>query len=53
LPVEIRELVIKAVVVEGASERQKAERTLATLKKEIAEACRAQLDQMSQPVNDR
>jgi hypothetical protein len=53
LPVEIRELVIKAVVVEAASERQKAQRALAALKREIAEECRAQLDRMSQPVNDR
>jgi len=53
MPVEIRELVIKAVVVEGAHERQKLLRALASLKKEIVEECRQQLGRMTAPTNDR
>ena len=53
MPVEIRELVIKAVVVEGTSESQKVRRAVAALKKEIIEECRKQFDRMTQPTNDR
>lgn len=53
MPVEIRELVIKAVVVEGTQERQKLQRALASLKREIVEECRQQINRMAPPANDR
>lgn len=53
MPVEIRELVIKAVVVEGSSQSQKALHAMAALKREIVEECRAQLERMVQPMSDR
>jgi hypothetical protein len=43
MPIEIRELVIRAVVSEGPSESQKVERLLAQMKREVLEECREKL----------
>jgi hypothetical protein len=53
MPIEIRELVIKAVVTEGLSESQKLQRALASMKQEILDECRDKLQGLVQPVNDR
>jgi Family of unknown function (DUF5908) len=46
MPIEIRELVIRAVVTEGPSESQKLERMLAGMKHEILEECSEKLHQL-------
>ncbi len=52
MPIEIRELVIRAVVSEGATQQQ-LERALAGMKQEILEECREKMREMAQRVNDR
>jgi len=46
MPVEIRELVIRAVVAEGPSEAQKFERMVAGMKHEILEECNQKLHEL-------
>jgi Family of unknown function (DUF5908) len=53
MPIEIRELVIKAVVTEGASENQKLQDLLANMKREILEECRGKLQDLLRRGNDR
>jgi hypothetical protein len=53
MPVEIRELVIRAVVSEGVAEQHKLERALAVMKQEILEECREKMREMARRVNDR
>lgn len=53
MPIEIRELVIRAVVSEGDTEQQKLERALAGMKQEILEECREKMQEMARRVNDR
>jgi hypothetical protein len=53
MPIEIRELVIRAVVSEGAPQQQQLERVLAGMKQEILEECRDKLREMARRVNDR
>ena len=43
MSIEIRELVIRAVVTEGPSESQKLERLIAGMKHEILEECNQKL----------
>jgi hypothetical protein len=53
MPIEIRELVIRAVVSEGATRQQQLERALAGMKQEILEDCRDKMREMVWRVNDR
>ncbi|MBZ5522852.1 MAG: DUF5908 family protein [Acidobacteriia bacterium] len=53
MPIEIRELVIRAVVTEGPSESQKLERLLAEIKREILEECREKMKELARRGNDR
>ena len=53
MPIEIRELVIRAVVTDGASETEKMERALARMKQEILEACRERLQELVRRINER
>ncbi|HET9184005.1 MAG TPA: DUF5908 family protein [Candidatus Angelobacter sp.] len=53
MPIEIRELVIKAVVVEGPSESQKTQRALAGMKQEILKECRETLRDLVLRISDR
>jgi len=53
MPIEIRELVIRAVVTEGPSETEKLRRTLATMKQEILDECRQRLLDQMRRGNDR
>jgi len=52
MPIEIRELVIRAVVTEGASNPEALQRTLASMKQEIVEECRERLQELVRN-NDR
>jgi Family of unknown function (DUF5908) len=53
MAIEIRELVIRAVVTDSASETEKLERALARMKQEILEACRERLQELVRRVHDR
>lgn len=53
MPIEIRELVIRAVVSEGTPQQQQLEHALAGMKQEILEECRDKLREMTRRVNDR
>ena len=53
MPVEIRELVIRAIVTEGPSESQKLQRILAGMKQEILDECREKLFELLRRCNDR
>lgn len=53
MPIEIRELVIRAVVTESVSETEKMERALTRMKQEILEACRERLQELVRRTNDR
>ncbi len=53
MPIEIRELVIRAVVNEGPSETERLERVLAAMKRDILEACRERLQELMQRGNGR
>jgi Family of unknown function (DUF5908) len=53
MPIEIRELVIRAVVSEAASPQQQLERALAGMKQEILEDCRDKMREIVRRVNDR
>jgi hypothetical protein len=53
MPIEIRELIIKAVVNEGPSESQKLQRLAARLKQEILEECREKVQDLTRRGNDR
>ncbi|HEY2496204.1 MAG TPA: DUF5908 family protein [Candidatus Angelobacter sp.] len=53
MPIEIRELVIRAVVSESATQQQQLERALAGMKQEILEECREKMREMARRVNDR
>jgi len=52
MPIEIRELVIRAVVTEGSSNQEGLQRTLANMKQEIVEECRERLQELVRN-NDR
>jgi Family of unknown function (DUF5908) len=53
MPIEIRELVIRAVVTDSASESDKMDRAVARMKQEILEACRERLQELVRRVNER
>jgi Family of unknown function (DUF5908) len=53
MAIEIRELVIRAVVTDGAAESEKLERALSRMKQEILDACRERLQDLVRRVNDR
>jgi hypothetical protein len=53
MPIEIRELVIRAVVNDSGTEHQGLERALAGLKQEILDECREKMREMAHQVNDR
>lgn len=53
MAIEIRELVIRAVVTEGNSETEKTERALMRMKHEILEACRERLQELVRRVYER
>jgi hypothetical protein len=55
MPIEIRELVIRAVVSESANQhqQQQLERALAGMKQEILEECREKMREIARRVNDR
>ncbi|HZD95260.1 MAG TPA: DUF5908 family protein [Candidatus Sulfotelmatobacter sp.] len=53
MPIEIRELVIKAVVTEGPSEGQKLQRMMAGMKQEILEECKERLHELIRRTNAR
>jgi Family of unknown function (DUF5908) len=53
MPIEIRELVIRAVVTDSASESEKTDRALARMKQEILEACRERLQELVRRINER
>lgn len=53
MPIEIRELVIRAVVTDPASEAEKMDRALARMKQEILEACRERLQELVRRINER
>jgi hypothetical protein len=53
MPIEIRELVIKAVVTEGPSESERLQRLIAEMKQQILEDCRERLRAVAQRGNDR
>lgn len=53
MPIEIRELVIRAVVTEGPSESQKLERLLAGIRQEILEECREKMKELARRGNER
>jgi Family of unknown function (DUF5908) len=53
MPIEIRELVIRAVVTEGAAESQKLQRLLAGVKQEILDECREKLRELVRQNNER
>jgi hypothetical protein len=47
MPIEIRELVIRAVVTEGPSESQKLVTLMAQTKREVLEECREKLQELA------
>lgn len=53
MAIEIRELVIRAVVTDGGSESEKLERALVHMKQEILEACRERLQELVRRVYER
>jgi Family of unknown function (DUF5908) len=53
MPIEIRELVIRAVVTDSVSETEKMERAVARMKQEILEACRERLQELVRRINER
>lgn len=53
MAIEIRELVIKAVVTDAASENERLQRVLARMKQEILDACRESVQQMVRRGKDR
>ena len=53
MAIEIRELVIRAVVTDAASEAEKMEHALARMKQEILEACRERLQELLRRINER
>jgi hypothetical protein len=53
MPIEIRELVIRAVVTESASDPDGLHRALASMKQEIVEECRERLQELVLRSNDR
>lgn len=53
MPIEIRELVIRAVVTDSTSEAKKMENALAQMKQEILEACRERLQELVRRVHER
>jgi hypothetical protein len=53
MAIEIRELVIKAVVTDASAEGEKLERALAHMKQEILEACRERLQELVRRVHER
>jgi uncharacterized protein DUF5908 len=53
MPIEIRELIIRAVVTEGPSEAQKIQRMMAGMKREILEECGEKLHELIRRANDR
>jgi len=53
MPIEIRELVIRALVTEGSSDQDGLQRALASMKQEIVEECRERLQEMVLRSNDR
>lgn len=53
MAIEIRELVIRAVVSDPAAEAEKLERALAHMKQEILEACQERLRELARRVYER
>jgi uncharacterized protein DUF5908 len=53
MPIEIRELVIRAVVSEGTTHQQQLEHALASIKQEILEECKDKMREMAWRGNDR
>jgi hypothetical protein len=53
MAIEIRELVIRAVVTEGPSELQKLQRMVVGMKREILEECSEKLHELIRRANDR
>jgi hypothetical protein len=53
MAIEIRELVIRAVVTEGPSETERLKRLLAGMKQEILDECRQKLLELIRRGNDR
>ena len=53
MAIEIRELVIKAVVTDAASENERLQHALARMKQEILDACRESVQEMVRRVHDR
>lgn len=53
MAIEIRELVIKAVVTDAASDNERLQRALARMKQEILDACRESVQQMVHRGKDR
>lgn len=53
MAIEIRELVIRAVVTDSGSESEKLERALVHMKQEILEACRERLQELVRRVYER
>jgi Family of unknown function (DUF5908) len=53
MAIEIRELVIKAVVTDAGPERERLERAVARMKQEILEACRERMQELARNSNER
>jgi hypothetical protein len=53
MPIEIRELIIRAVVTEGPSENRKLQTIMAQTKREVLEECREKLQELARRGNER
>jgi len=53
MAIEIRELVIRAVVTDAVSENERLEHALARMKQEILEACRERLQELVRRIHER
>lgn len=53
MAIEIRELVIRAVVTEESSQAEKLDLALARMKQEILDACRERLQELIRRMNER
>jgi hypothetical protein len=53
MAIEIRELVIKAMVTDAGPEMERLERAVARMKQEILEACRERMQELARNSNER